>query len=213
MPVETDLWDAVLSGQRETARDVFKYFAAWVPIDAPLDQVRGCEKSRNAAPKWTLSVSGFRTLERGRQPTEIFLGRVARIRPEGTCRSRIALHIRLGEQLDLVGLVKRLELGDDAIRFPWVSRFAGQPMDSGRMHDHQAIKSLREDRSDSSRNFAGSNCSESGGTFLTRPRKTIRQSFLGGTIPFEGSPLFISRHRELMRQHPAFEPDFKPRPG
>jgi CRISPR-associated protein Cmr2 len=127
LPVTTELFDAALKYQCKTADDVIEFFAAWVPFDESqgnygdardrvMRLLNGRKACRDFEPWCGIAGQPKSSLDGARE--SVLKAPEDRVLP---------LRIRSGEQLDLVGLVKRLEFGNDAIRFPSVSRFAADP--------------------------------------------------------------------------------------
>lgn len=197
--------------QRSRRFDVFEFFCAWVPFDGSgyadaratvmrlLDgrkALRDFRAWRGAAGKPKSSLDGAR--ESVLKPPE------QRVLP---------LRVKRDEQLDIVGLVKRVEFGNDAIRFPSVSRFAADPWIRGLRQSAQGRSALAQ---------IDEQCRE----LLKRNALRIRKDFPGqpteddfrkfpwlAEFPFEGTPLFVGRHRELVRDHPDHRDPTDPRAG
>jgi len=122
------------------------------------------------------------------------------LRPDHGKRRRRGLHVRPNEHLDLVGVVKRADWGGDSIRYPSVSRVAADPWIRGVSVLAQTIPevSVQVEVIREAARMSGA-------------RERYRHARLGiehdlkkfpwlTGFPFEGSPLYSSRHTEVAEQ-------------
>jgi CRISPR-associated protein Cmr2 len=102
-------------------------------------------------------------------------------------RDRRRMRVREGEQLDVIGLVKRTWPPDDTIRYPSVSRVAADPWLWGVAHHHPAL--LAQLRNE---------CAALGNK-LVRELDVSDESGHPhyAEFPFEGSAVFPNRHHEM----------------
>lgn len=110
-------------------------------------------------------------------------------------RRRRGLHARPQEELDLLGVVKRVDWGKDGIRYPSVSRVAADPWIRGVVKSGSAVEAVwnRATEECSSLGFRKRKEQNRRGTEDDIPKFPWLKPF-----PFEGSPLFVSRHDELI---------------
>ncbi len=110
------------------------------------------------------------------------------------------LRVKNDEHLDIVGVVKRVEFGHNSIRYPSVSRYAADPWIRGVSRHAEGRQLISE---------LGTIC----GCLDELGALRMRRSFNGKAIendirkfpwlehfPFEGTPLYIDRHQELMQE-------------
>ncbi len=201
--VESDLDQEQLKLQKACPEDFFEFFSAWVPL--------GDEKGYGEARRRVMRLLGGRKSCRsfapwqgtpGKPKSSLDGARESVLKPAG--QRLLPLRVREQEQLDLLGLVKRLDFGNDAIRFPSVSRLAADPFIRGllasadtrgqleriRVHCEKLVTldALRK-RQDSSK----------------QPKEddVVKFSWLR-SFPFEGTPLYVNRHQELLLEHPDY---------
>ncbi len=134
LPVETDLWDAALSGQREAARDVFQNFAAGVPIDAALGKYGDARNRVMRLLNGRKSCCDFKPWKGVAGRPKSSLDGVARIRPEGACGSRITLGHSAGRTARSGGAGQATRVRQRCDPVPFRVAPGCRPMDSGRMH-------------------------------------------------------------------------------
>lgn len=122
-----------------------------------------------------------------------------------------SLHIRRKEELDLLGVVKRAEIGNDAIRFPSTSRFAVEPWLEGIVEDdgegRNLLRQIREE------------CKKLCGLGVLTQRRDhdgldkeddFKKFPWLKRFPFEGTPLYSFRHGSLIKDaevHTRFQND------
>ncbi len=178
---EDDTWD-------EQVDDVVEFYAAWVPFTL---ETYGTQRQRLARLfagrkncRDFLPARGHDGLPKssldGLRETVLIRDRL-RWPP----RLRYGLRVRDGEQLDVVGLVKRHALGRQA--FPSVSRVAADPW----------VRGLVARQGDQSLNRLVGVCEGSARSLLTaldfaRLHEDYRR------FPFEGSALYRKRHPEII---------------
>jgi CRISPR-associated protein Cmr2 len=193
-----DHWRA----QRTRRFDVFEFFCAWVPFDGS-DYV-GARAAVMRLLDGRKALRDFRAWRgaAGKPKSSLDGARESVLKPPG--QRLLPLRIKKDEQLDIVGLVKRVEFGNDAIRFPSISRFAADPWIRGLLGSAHGASALAQ-------------IEQQCRVLLKHNALRIRRDLPGQPIeddlkkfpwlsafPFEGTPLFVSRHRELVRDHPDY---------
>ena len=178
--------------------DVIEFFAAWTPIDGKYQDAR---------------AQVMRLLAAGRKNCRDFLpanGKpgVPKSSLDGLRESvlkdpvkepwppniRARLRIRKGEQLDVVGLVKRVAGGDQS--YPSVSRVAADPWIRGRTDKLGAV--VKECQALSSAVIRRLNVSEKNG----HPHYAA--------FPFEGTAVFRNRYHELVEEADIDKENLRP---
>jgi CRISPR-associated protein Cmr2 len=184
--IRQDIWG-------EQIEDVIEFYAAWIVSSADYRADRGtlmrllagrknCRdfrpaKGRAGVPK--SSLDGQR---------EAVLKDPARERwPE---RFRARLRIREGEQLDVVGVVKRVAGGTQP--YPSVARIAADPWVRGNQHRLGAVAA------------ACGSLAE-----IIRPLNTPAHPHFEA-FPYEGTAVYIARHHELIEETGATPEDLRP---
>lgn len=181
--LDAELW-------QKQEKDVLEFFAAWVQDDEPYAEAR----------QSVMRLLGARKLCRDFQPSRVQEGRPKSsldglresvlLQPEelrGPQRRR--LRLRKGEQLDIVGVVKRTALNE--ARFPSVSRIAADPWLRGidGCQGARALATLIEE------------CQRLGGDVVHRlDTSSERGQTQFASFPFEGTAVFRSRHHELVEE-------------
>lgn len=163
--------------------DVIEFYATWVarsdsyPNDRPramrlLSGRKNCRDFRPAVGRAGLPKSSLD----GQRET------VLHPQSEWQRRFRARLRIRDGEQLDVVGLVKRVAEGNRP--YPSVSRIAADPWIRGNLHRIAEVISACEEL-------------ESDGILRRLGEKAYPQY---AEFPFEGSAVYPTRHHELLEE-------------
>lgn len=202
--VRRDLDEATLQIQLDRPGDFFEFYAAWVPFGgADYECVRGKLMRLLGARK---SCRNFEAWDgRALKPkSSLDAARESVLKPPED-RS-LSLHIRDTEQLDLVGVVKRLDFGNDAIRFPSVSRFAADPWIRGLLQaSGDAGAAAMEEISNVCERLRQYRLLRRRYDSPGKPQQDdlVKHSWWNA-FPYEGTPLFVSRHEELLREHPHF---------
>jgi CRISPR-associated protein Cmr2 len=186
--------------QRSRRFDVVEFYSAWaeMPVEkasyeAVRRRVMRVLEGRKACRTFTPWVGEY-----GRPKSSLDAARESVLVPYEARRS----NLRAGrqEQLDIVGMVKRIEFGNDSIRYPSVSRFAADPWIRG-------VLAAPSSRSRMDR--IGSLCSAlvdlgaltQRGQSPGRPRENDLDKFGWlAEFPFEGTPLYVSRHQEIRNE-------------
>lgn len=188
--IRQDIWD-------DQVDDVIEFYAAWVQCSGDytadrrtlmrlLGGRKNCRdflpaKGRAGVPK--SSLDGQR---------ESVLKDPARERwPE---RFRARLRIRVGEQLDVLGIVKRVAGGTQP--YPSVSRIAADPWVRGNEPHLDPIRRA---------------CEQLGNSVIRRLNTDdVRGYPRLAAFPYEGAALFVSRHHELIEETEITWEDLRP---
>ncbi len=170
--IRTDIWN-------DQVQDVIEFYAAWVPRsdNYQLDRARvmrllaGRKNCRDF-----LAARGHA----GVPKSSLDGKRESVLKPptDWTTRFRSRLRIRDGEQLDVVGLVKRVAGGTQP--YPSVARVAADPWVRG---NHARLTEVL------------SACRQLGDQVIRPLNTTTHPQF--AAFPFEGTAVFTSRHHEL----------------
>lgn len=170
--IRMDIW-------KDQVDDVIEFYAAWAPRSANHQHDRARVMRLLAGRKNCRDFLAARG--RAEEPKSSLDGqRESVLKPpsEWTTRFRARLRIREGEQLDVVGLVKRVAGGMQP--YPSVSRVAADPWVRA---NHARLTDVI---------FA---CQQLG-TQVIRPLNTATHPHFAA-FPFEGTAVFRSRHHEL----------------
>ncbi len=186
--IRPEIWDDQID-------DVIEFYAAWVSRshDYPADRRRvmrllagrkNCRdflpaKGRAGVPKSSLDGQRESVLKPPDQPTR-----------RGGFRAQ--LRIRDGEQLDVLGLVKRMAEGHRP--YPSVARIALDPWVRGNQHRLQPVMAA---------------CAQlEGQNILRRLDTSVYGQFKD--FPYEGTAAYVSRHHELLEETRADAQDLRP---
>lgn len=191
--------EALVPNWRDQLKDpVIEFYAAWVPLREyaasrqQLMRVLAGRKACRDFPKWDGTP--------GLPKSSLDGARESILLPDAAASG---IRVKEKEELDLVGLVKRADWGNNAIRFPSVSRVAADPWIRGVVElgkdDETARHHLEEIRR---------LCVELAKAGVLRQRREQnpsgteddRKFRLFEEFPFEGSPLYLSRHTELQKE-------------
>ena len=182
--IRNDIWDSQVE-------DVVEFYAAWVPLteDYQLDRARamrllaGRKNCRDFLPAKGLAGVPKSSLD-GQRESVLKDGN----RENWTKRLRLSP----GEQLDVVGVVKRLgtKRGESHLSYPYVARVAAETWLQGVRNkpDYAALKTA---------------CA--GVTDLNKVAETNYQYF-----PFEGTIIYKDRHPDLVEELGIGADDLKP---
>ncbi len=171
----TDIWD-------EQVQDVIEFYAVWVACssDYRADRARvmrllaGRKSCRDFLPAMGRAGVPKSSLDGQRES-------VLKPPSEWPARFRVRLRVREGEQLDVVGLVKRVAGGNQP--YPSVARVAADPWVRGNQERLGDVISA---------------CRQLGNQVI-RPLVTdAHPQFVA--FPFEGTAVFTSRHHELEQE-------------
>jgi CRISPR-associated protein Cmr2 len=173
--IRTDIWN-------DQVQDVIEFYAAWVArsSDYRADRARvmrllaGRKSCRDFLP--AMGRAGVRKSSLDGQRESV-------LKPpsEWPARFRVRLRVREGEQLDVVGLVKRVAGGNQP--YPSVARVAADPWVRGNQERLGDVISA---------------CRQLGNQVI-RPLVTdAHPQFVA--FPFEGTAVFMSRHHELEQE-------------
>ena len=169
----TDIWN-------DQVQDVIEFYAAWVYRSDNYQHDRARVMRLLAGRKNCRDFLAARG--RAGVPKSSLDGQresVLKAPAEWTARFRARLRIREGEQLDVVGLVKRLAGGTQS--YPSVARVAADPWLRG---NHARLTDVI------------SACRQLGDQQVIRPLNTTTHPQFAA-FPFEGTAVFTSRHHEL----------------
>lgn len=177
--IRKEIWD-------DQADDVIEFYAAWVTRsrDYRTDRARvmrllaGRKNCRDFLPAKGLPGVPKSSLD-GRRESVLKDLRVERI-PE---KQRRSLRLRDGEQLDVVGVVKRVAGGNKP--YPSVSRVAADPWVRGNRHKSAFRRLLAE-------------CQNLAGDVLHR--LSVKDFPQYESFPFEGSAVYRSRFHEFQQE-------------
>ncbi len=204
---ESELYD----WRRQLEPSPVEFYAAWAPL------ANGYESARKEAMRLLAGRKALRDFKpwkgTGAPKSSLDGGRetVLKIDNERLHHRRRGLHVRPNEQLDLIGIVKRVDWGHDAIRYPSVSRVAIDPWIRG-------VKAAGGADTETARLFEDilASCKD----LRLRERRDKNAWDIEDDIPkfpwlksfpYEGTVLYASRHRdlidELIEQVPAEEPE------
>jgi CRISPR-associated protein Cmr2 len=170
--IRKDVWDSQVE-------DVIEYYAAWVAMteDYCKDRERvnrllvGRKNCRDFRPAHGADAGLPKSSLDGQRET------VLKEKKDWPSRFQQMLRIREGEQLDIVGMVKRL--GGGSVSYPSVSRVAADPWVRGQ-------RARLEPVIDECRNL---------GSILHKVEATQYTDF-----PFEGTSVYVMRHHELIEE-------------
>lgn len=178
--IRQDIWN-------EQVHDVIEFYSAWVARSADyradratlmriLAGRKNCRdflpaKGRAGVPKSSLDGQRESVLK---DPT----------RERWPDRFRARLRVREGEQLDVVGLVKRVAGGNQS--YPSVARIAADPWLRGNQHRLADVLSA---------------CEEIGEQVIRPLNTTNHPQF--AAFPYEGTAVYTSRHHELIEETEA----------
>jgi CRISPR-associated protein Cmr2 len=174
--IRQDIW-------RDQVKDVIEFYAAWVKLSGTYTKDRGAASRLLAGRKNCRDFSP--AMGRAGLPKSSLDGQretVLHPQSEWQRQFRARLRIREGEQLDVVGLVKRIAEGNRP--YPSVSRIAADPWVRGNLHRIEAVIAACESlRSDS----------------IVRglDTATFRQY---SAFPYEGTAVYPTRHNELIEE-------------
>ena len=189
-----DIWQAQVD-------DVLEWYAAWVPLEGSYQTARarlmrllaGRKNCRDFLP-----AQGF-----ARVPKSSLDGLRESVlkHPDDPAWGQPAVHralrVRWGEQLDVVGVVKRVGKGKQP--YPSVARVAADPWVRGNQHK-AAFKELRAALDDLHRRYPEA---------VHRLDVNIYPQY--SALPYEGTAVYPSRHREWIEEVQDFdEPELKP---
>lgn len=184
--IRQDIWD-------DQVKDVIEFYAAWVAGSADYRANRGTlmrllagrKNCRNFLPAKGRAGVPKSSLDGQR---ESVLKDPARERwPE---RFRARLRIREGEQLDVVGLVKRVAGGTQP--YPSVARIAADPWVRGNQHRLGPVTAACGSLAD-----------------IIRPLNTPAHPHFEA-FPYEGTAVYIARHHELIEETGTTPEDLRP---
>lgn len=198
--------------RRQLEPSPVEFYAAWAPL------ANGYETARKEAMRLLAGRKALRDFDSwkgtGAPKSSLDGGRetvLKKIDDERPLRRRRGLHARPNEQLDLIGIVKRVDWGHDAIRYPSVSRIAIDPWVRG-------VKAAGGTNPEIARLFEDilTQCKHLG--LRERREKNpwnieddIKKFPWLKSFPYEGTVLYASRHRdlidELIEQVPAEAPE------
>ena len=185
--VRQDLWEL----QKD---DVVEFHAAWVrgtgeygrDRDRLMRLLAGRKNCRNFV--WGQGRGGVPKSSLDGQRESVLKDPEKERWPQG-CRAK--LRVREGEQLDVVGLVKRV--GGGRVAFPSVSRVAADPWIRG-----------NKDRLDLLREV----CDKLGNSVIRKLDVNKHPQFKD--FPFEGGAVYKNRHKEIREEAERSESDFAP---
>jgi len=188
----------------EQVGDVIEFYAAWMPLPDPkqyqpvreqlmrlLSGRKNCRNFLRARGHPLVPKSSLDGLRESvlKDPAEDPW-------PE---RFRRGLRVREGEQLDVVGLVKRTSGGHRP--YPSVSRVAADPWIRGRLAAGRPAALLR----------LADECANLGGDVLHRIDITPKDGHPHyDAFPYEGTALYLTRHRELKKERKLSNEELKP---
>jgi len=184
--------------QKDQKHDVFEFYAAWVPYTdghyagarQQVMRLLGARKTLRNFSQW----HGVHAL----QKSSLDAARETVLKNSGQRSPN--LRVKNDEHLDIVGVVKRVEFGHNSIRYPSVSRYAADPWIRGvsrHVEGRQFISELcticsQLDKLDALRMRR---------SFNGRPIENDIQKFPWlEHFPFEGTPLYVDRHKELIQE-------------
>lgn len=196
--VDKSVWER----QRAHAFDVIEFYAAWVE----------CSRERESYGTARRHVMRILNRRKACRDFEPWAGEARRPKSslDAARESVLVQHrkphsnLRLAsqEQLDVVAMVKRVEFGNDSIRYPSVSRFAADPWIRGvraRPGSRLRLEEIAEICEDLVRRGVLTKRRQ----FLGRPRENDTDKFRWlAEFPFEGTPLYVDRHHELKKERP-----------
>ncbi len=195
---------------------LIEFYSAWTPFAADSDygvarrQVSRLLAGRKACRDfdwWTGKQLVPKSSLDGARETVLKVVTASQRRPRGRLR------VKPNEQLDLIGLTKRVDWGHDAIRYPSVSRVAIEPFVAAisrlQATDHEVATLFR---------CVETTCEALRDLGALRKRKDQNPKGIEDDLkkfawmkpfPFEGTPLFVSRHQEIEKelQEEASKPD------
>ena len=197
--VEREVWRR----QRAHPYDVIEFYAAWVEYS-----------DRNG----TYAAARRRVTQilNGRKACRDFVPWVGdALRPKSSLdaaresvlarpynKRRSDLRLRDREQLDIVGMVKRVEFGNDSIRYPSVSRFAVDPWLRGVRAVPEGRVLLEEIEAICDR-LVRAGALTKRKEFHGKPKEDDTRKFSWlADFPFEGTPLYVDRHAEILEELP-----------
>lgn len=175
--IEQSLWD-------EQVTDVLEFFAAWVPTtessyaldrDKLMRLLSGRKSCREFQP--AIGHEGVRKSSLDGQRESV----LKQLRAGVQAKAQARIRTRQGEQLDVLGIVKRLAGGTKP--FPSVSRIAADPWIRGQSHRlNQVIEECEKLHPD----------------ILRKLDSDAFPQF--AAFPFEGTSVFVDRHHELIEE-------------
>lgn len=202
MVVRDDLNADVLRLQESFPEDVFEFFAAWAPFDSAADDYSKCRALVMRLLNGRKSLRDFAAITGVQGIPKCSLDGLRESVLKKPAERKLPLRIRSGEQLDLIGLVKRLQFGNNAIRFPSVSRFAVDPWIRGVLSGLPGRESGPQLLA-----HVDSHCRSLVKLRVLRLRKRMIEGKKEddwpkfpwwNQFPFEGTPLLATRHHELL---------------
>lgn len=184
--IRSDIWS-------DQVDDVIEFYAAWVATSADYRANRAMVMRLLAGRK---NCRDFRPAKgRAGVPKSSLDGqRESVLNPptQWPQRFRARLRIREGEQLDVVGLVKRVAGGNQP--YPSVARIAADPWVRGNQHRLSPVTSACEQLRTQE--------------IVRRLDTTAYPQF--AAFPFEGTAVYTSRHHELMEETEATADQLRP---
>jgi CRISPR-associated protein Cmr2 len=176
--IRADLW-------KDQVQDVIEFYAAWVPHTDPqkYKEDRARVMRLLAGRKNCRDFEQARLLDAGLRKSSLDGQRESVLKPpsQWPARFRARLRVREGEQLDVVGLVKRVAGGNQP--YPSVARVAADPWVRGNQERLGDVVSA---------------CRQLGNQVI-RPLSTNAHPQFA-TFAFEGTAVFTSRHHELEQE-------------
>jgi CRISPR-associated protein Cmr2 len=201
--VDKSLWRR----QRTREFDVIDFYAAWAECSNEYDMYSAARRRVMQLLNGRKACRDFQPWagEAGRPKSSLDAARESVLVDRSKVRSK--LRLAKHEQLDIVGMVKRVEFGNDSIRYPSVSRFAADPWIRGvRARPDKAPR--LEQMAGVSDQLLRIGALRNRRQFPGKPEETDTDKYpwLADTA-FEGTPLYVDRHTELEGEAPPGKAD------